>query len=61
MLVRQMLADGLVDELHLFVFPLALASGERLFADGDADVKFDLVETEAYDSGVVYSAYRPAA
>jgi dihydrofolate reductase len=60
MLVRQMLADGLVDELHLFVFPLTLASGERLFADGDAKVKFDLVETETYDSGVVYSAYRPA-
>lgn len=32
MLVRQMLTDGLVDELHLFVFPLTLGSGERLFA-----------------------------
>ena len=32
-LVRAMLADGLVDELHLFVFPLTLGSGQRLFAD----------------------------
>src|SRR5436309_3471119 len=32
MLVREMLADGLVDELHLFVFPVTLGSGERLFA-----------------------------
>jgi dihydrofolate reductase len=30
-LVRAMLADGLVDELHLFVYPLVLGTGERLF------------------------------
>ena len=30
-LVRAMLADGLVDELHLFVYPLTLGSGPRLF------------------------------
>src|SRR5580704_10174824 len=34
MLVRAILADELVDELHLFVFPLALGSGQRLFTDG---------------------------
>ena len=35
-LVRGLIADGLLDELHLFVFPLALGSGERLFADQPA-------------------------
>src|SRR5262249_20110175 len=59
MLVRAMLADGLVDELHLFVFPLAAGSGERLFADGDPKVKFTLEGAEPYDSGVVHLAYRP--
>ena len=29
-LVRGLIADGLLDELHLFVFPIALGSGERL-------------------------------
>ena len=60
MLVRQMLKDGLVDELHLFVFPLTLGSGQRLFAEGDAGIKLAPAETEAYDSGVVHLAYRPA-
>ena len=58
-LVRAMLADTLVDELHLFVFPLALGSGERLFAD-DSPTKLALAGAEAYDSGVVHLTYRPA-
>jgi dihydrofolate reductase len=59
-LVRAMLADGLVDELHLFVYPLALGSGQRLFADG-AEVKLALAGSEAYDSGVLHLTYTPAA
>jgi dihydrofolate reductase len=58
-LVRAMLADGLVDELHLFVYPLTLGGGKRLFADGTAAAKFTLAGTEAYDSGVLYVSYRP--
>jgi dihydrofolate reductase len=58
-LVRGMLADGLVDELHLFVFPLTLGAGQRLFEAGDA-FKFALAGTEAYDSGVLHLSYRAA-
>jgi dihydrofolate reductase len=54
-----MLADGLVDELHLFVYPLALGSGERLFAQGGPTAKFTLARTEAYESGVLHLDYRP--
>jgi dihydrofolate reductase len=60
-LVRAMLADGLVDELHLFVFPLALGAGQRLFAEGGSTIKFALQETNAYESGVVHLRYRRAA
>jgi dihydrofolate reductase len=60
-LARALLADGLVDELHLFVFPLALGSGLRLFDAGEPPVKFELAGAEAYDSGVVHLAYRLAA
>src|SRR6478672_11087551 len=35
-LVRALLADGLVDQLHLCVFPLTRGSGPRLFGDGTA-------------------------
>jgi dihydrofolate reductase len=60
-LVRAMLADGLVDELDLFVYPLTLGSGPRLFPEGAAPGKLSLAACESYENGVAYLAYRPQA
>src|SRR4029079_13177602 len=60
-LVRAMLADGLIDGLHLFVYPLTLGAGPRLFTEGDAPAKLALAGTETYDNGVIYLNYAPAA
>jgi dihydrofolate reductase len=56
-LVRGLLADGLVDELHLFLFPVALGAGKRLFAEGST-TKLALATSDVYDNGVVHLAYR---
>jgi dihydrofolate reductase len=58
-LVRAMLADGLVDELHLFVYPLTRGSGPRLFREQAAPSNLSLASCESYENGVVYLAYRP--
>jgi dihydrofolate reductase len=58
-LVRAMLADGLIDQLHLFVYPLTLGSGPRLFTEDAAPMKLSLAASDAYDNGVVYMNYRP--
>jgi dihydrofolate reductase len=60
-LVRAMLEDGLIDGLHLFVFPLTRGEGPRLFPDGAAPAKFSLEQTQAYANGAVYLHYRPLA
>jgi dihydrofolate reductase len=60
-LVRALLADGLVDGLHLFVYPLTRGSGPRLFEEGDAAVKLSLAASQTYDNGVVYVNFRPQA
>ena len=60
-LVRALLADGLVDELHLFVYPLTRGSGPRLFTDDTPSGKWALSKCEIYDNGVLYLSYRPEA
>jgi dihydrofolate reductase len=59
-LVRTLLRDGLVDDLHLFVYPVALGAGERLFRDGVDATRLALKGTDVYDNGVVHLDYGPA-
>ena len=58
-LVQGMLADGLVDELHLFVYPIALGGGLRLFPESPTAVKLALTASDTYANGVVHLAYAP--
>ena len=56
-LVRTMLADGLVDELHLCVYPLTRGAGPRLFLEEAEPRKLSLAASESYDNGVLYLVY----
>ena len=60
-LVRALLADGLVDDLHLFVYPLAHGKGQRLFPDTGPATKFALAGSEAYSNGVLHLTFTLAA
>jgi dihydrofolate reductase len=60
-LVRALLADGLLDELHLFVYPVVLGSGEKLFPDGTRRTALTLAAHEAFDNGVLHVSYTSAA
>jgi riboflavin biosynthesis pyrimidine reductase len=54
-----MLADGLVDALHIFMYPLTRGEGPRLFPDGFAQPKFALEACRPFEHGMVYLSYRP--
>ena len=56
-----MLEDGLIDGLHLFVFPLTRGTGPRLFDEGASPKKLSLAASDRYENGVVYLNYRPQA
>ncbi|WNV77428.1 dihydrofolate reductase family protein [Geodermatophilus sp. DSM 44513] len=59
-LVRALLADGLVNELHLYVYPLAVGSGTRLFPDGAPRTAMSLLGADSLSNGVVHLTYGPA-
>jgi dihydrofolate reductase len=60
-LVRALLADGLLDELHLFVYPVLLGDRDRLFTPDTPNAKLSLSQSDVYDNGVVHLAYAPAS
>jgi dihydrofolate reductase len=58
-LVRTLMRNHLLDELRLFVHPVVVGSGRRLFDDQSDPVEFALVDSHAYDNGVVSLTYKP--
>jgi dihydrofolate reductase len=58
--VRQLLAAGLLDELHLLVHPIAVRNGMRLFDEGDSPIPLRLVSSQAFATGVLNLIYAPA-
>ena len=60
-IVRQLLAAGLLDELHLLVHPIAVRDGMRLFDEGDTPIPLTLVKSETFETGVLNLVYAPAA
>jgi len=59
-LVSSLLREGLLDELHLFVFPVVLGSGKRLFAAPGAKLPLKLINSATFDTGVVQLTYTKA-
>jgi dihydrofolate reductase len=57
--VRQLLAAGLVDELHLLVHPIAVRKGMRLFDDGEP-IPLRLISSKTFETGVLNLVYGPA-
>jgi dihydrofolate reductase len=59
-LVSSLLREGLLDELHLFVFPLVAGSGQRLFTGSGDKLPLKLLDSATFGSGVVHSVYAKA-
>ncbi len=58
--VRQLLAAGLLDELHLLVHPIAVRKGMRLFDEAETPVPLRLISSEVFETGVLNLVYGPA-
>ena len=59
-LVHGLIETGLVDEYRVFVYPVVVGHGRRLFEGATTVPKLKFVEAKSYRSGVVLLIYRPA-
>jgi dihydrofolate reductase len=60
-LLRSLLAEGLLDRLNLWMYPIALGTGKRLFDTGTVPVAFrPAAPTHVFDSGVMALVFEPA-
>ena len=59
-LIQTLIGADLVDEFRLWVFPLVLGSGKRLFDEGTIPSGLELVSSTTSSTGVVMATYRRA-
>ncbi len=56
--IQTLFKNDLVDELWLKIFPVTLAGGKRLFAEGTMPAAFELVESKTTPRGVIFANYK---
>jgi len=59
-LIQTLLRHNLVDEFRLWVFPVVIGSGKRLFADGTIPAGLKRIDSKISTTGVVIGTYEPA-
>jgi dihydrofolate reductase len=59
-LVGWLLREGLLDELHLLVFPVVLGGGKRLFAEPGDKLPLKLADSTVFETGVLNLTYARA-
>jgi dihydrofolate reductase len=59
-LVRWLLANGLVDQFDLLIYPVIVGQGTRLFAESGPDVALELVSSGTTARGITIQRYRTA-
>jgi len=59
-LIQTLMKNDLIDEYRLWVFPVLLGGGKRLFADGTIPAGLKLLDTQTSSTGVVIATYERA-
>jgi dihydrofolate reductase len=59
-LVQTLLRHDLVDRLDLWIYPLLLGTGKRIFAEGTVPAAFRRTEVTPYDGGAIHAVYEHA-
>lgn len=58
-LIQILLKHGLVDRMHLWIHPITIGTGKKLFAEGTQAENFKLVDSKIGTNGVIFATYEP--
>ena len=58
--IQTLLKHNLIDEYHIWVFPVVIGSGKRLFGQGTLPSGLTLIDIESSSTGVIMATYEPA-
>ena len=59
-LIQTLHREGLVDQHQMFIFPVVLGKGKRLFAESARPATLKLTDSKVFDTGVMWAAFEPA-
>ena len=59
-LIQTLLTHDLVDRMHLWIHPITLGTGKKLFADGTQPRNFIMVDSKIGKTGLIFATYEPA-
>lgn len=58
-LIQTLLENNLVDRMHLWIHPITIGTGKKLFAEGTQAENFKLVDSKVGTNGVIFATYEP--
>jgi dihydrofolate reductase len=58
-LIQTLIKENLIDEFRLWIFPVLLGNGKRLFGEGTNALNLQLADTKSSTAGVIISTYLP--
>jgi dihydrofolate reductase len=59
-LIQTLLKENLIDQMQLWIYPITIGAGKKLFAHGTQPENFTLVDSYVSKTGVIFAAYEPA-
>lgn len=59
-LIQTLLQNDLIDRMHLWIHPVTIGSGKKLFADGTVPRTWKMVGSKVGQAGVILTSYEPA-
>lgn len=59
-LIQTLLIDNLIDRMHIWIFPITIGTGKRLFASGTQAESFKLIDLKALSTGLIFTTYEPS-